>query len=167
MHQLTSSLPDCASFLGPFKIRHPEVYGLADAGYVFGGRIGKEVLYVIFSIFMVFCTASAIVGVSTALNAMSSHGACTAVFMAVATIAGFLLGSIRTLSKVSWVGWFGITSIVASVIILTVGVGVQERPSEAPQTGPWDKNFHVVGHPSFAVSSRVVESTMWHRGGTL
>lgn len=45
--QLTT---DCASFLGPFKIRHPEVYGLADAGFVFGGVIGRELLYIIFSI---------------------------------------------------------------------------------------------------------------------
>lgn len=166
----------CASFLGPFKIAHPEVYGLADAGYVFGGRWGKEIFYGIFSIckwrrgrapalpgrvrvraasltlspVMVFCTASAIVGVSTALNAMSSHGACTAIFLAVAAIAGFLLGSIRTLGKVSWVGWAGITSVMVSIVALTIAVGVQERPSEAPRTGPWDKKFQVVGTPTFA-----------------
>lgn len=40
----------CASFLGQFKVNHPEVYGLADAGFVFGGRIGKEIFYIIFSI---------------------------------------------------------------------------------------------------------------------
>lgn len=40
----------CASFLGSFKVNHPEVYGLADAGFVFGGRIGREVFYLIFSI---------------------------------------------------------------------------------------------------------------------
>lgn len=156
----------CASFLGPFKIRHPEVYGLADAGYVFGGRIGRETLYIIFSIFMVFCTASAIVGVSTALNAMSSHGACTAVFTAVAAIAGFLLGSIRTLNKVSWVGWAGITSIIASVIILTVSVGIQDRPSEAPQTGNWDKGFQVIGNPSFTEAMSAINIILFSSSAT-
>jgi hypothetical protein len=80
---------------------------------------------------------------------MSAHGACTAVFMAVAAIAGFLLGSIRTLNKVSWVGWAGITSIIASVIILTVSVGVEDRPADAPQVGPWESGFQVIGHPTF------------------
>ncbi|TXT07526.1 hypothetical protein VHUM_03246 [Vanrija humicola] len=156
----------CASFLGPFKMLHPEVYGLADAGFVFGGRWGREIFYGIFSIFMVFCTASAVVGVSTALNAMSSHGACTAVFIVVAAIAGFLLGSIRTLGKVSWVGWAGITSVMVSIITLTVAVGVQDRPSEAPRTGPWDKKFQVTGNPSFAEAMTAINIIMFSSSAT-
>lgn len=31
-----------ASFIGPFKIAHPEVYSLGDAAYVFAGKRGKE-----------------------------------------------------------------------------------------------------------------------------
>ncbi|BEJ18247.1 hypothetical protein CspHIS471_0705240 [Cutaneotrichosporon sp. HIS471] len=156
----------CASFLGPFKIRHPEVYGLADAGYVFGGVIGRELLYIIFSIFMVFCTASAIVGVSISLNAMSLHGACTAVFVVVSALMGFMFSSIRTLSKVSWVGWVGIASIVASVIALTVAVGLQDRPSEAPPTGPWDKGFMVFGHPSFAEAMGAINIILFSSSAT-
>lgn len=34
--------------IGPFKTRHPEVYGLGDAAYVFGGRIAKEIFFVLF-----------------------------------------------------------------------------------------------------------------------
>ena len=60
-------------------------------------------------------TASAsFMGLSTCFNAISSHGACTAVFVAVATIMGFTLGSIQTLGKISWIAWIGITSIVCS-----------------------------------------------------
>ncbi|KAL1411741.1 hypothetical protein Q8F55_002707 [Vanrija albida] len=156
----------CANFLGPFKMNHPEVYGLADAGFVFGGRWGKEIFYVIFTLFMVFCTASAIVGVSTALNAMSSHGACTAIFLAVAAVAGFLLGSIRTLGKVSWVGWAGITSVMVSIITLTVAVGVEDRPSEAPRTGPWDKNFKVAGTLSFSDAMTAINIILFSSSAT-
>lgn len=115
---------------------------------------------------MVFCTASAIVGVSTSLNAMSLHGACTAVFVVVSAIMGFLFSSIRTLSKVSWVGWCGIASIVASVVVLTVAVGVQDRPSEAPPTGPWDKGFMVVGHPSFAEAMGAINIILFSSSAT-
>lgn len=40
----------CAAAIGPFKRNHPEVYGLADAGYVFGGVWAKEYLYGVFSV---------------------------------------------------------------------------------------------------------------------
>lgn len=53
-------------------------------------------------------------GISTALNALSSHGACTAVFVAVAAIIGFGLGSIQTLGRISWLAWIGVVSILSS-----------------------------------------------------
>jgi amino acid permease len=36
--------------IGPFKLRHPEVFSVADAALVFGGRWAKEVFNVIFVI---------------------------------------------------------------------------------------------------------------------
>jgi hypothetical protein len=58
-------------------------------------------------------------GISIGLNAVSTHGACTAIFVAVAAVLGFTLGSIQTLGKVSWLCWVGATAIlVASKFIL-------------------------------------------------
>lgn len=47
---------------------------------------------------------------STAIgfNAVSSHGTCTAVFVAVAAIISFGLASIRTLGKIKWTAWVGL-----------------------------------------------------------
>lgn len=53
-------------------------------------------------------------GVSIGLNAVSSHGTCTAVFVAVAAITGFAFASIRTLGKLSWLAWIGLCCIVTS-----------------------------------------------------
>jgi hypothetical protein len=53
-------------------------------------------------------------GISTALNSLSSHGACTAVFVAVAAIIGFGLGSIQTLGRISWLAWIGVVSILSA-----------------------------------------------------
>jgi hypothetical protein len=63
---------------------------------------------------MVFVCSSACIGISTALNAISSHGTCTAVFVAVAAIAGGMLASIRTLGQLRWLGWVGMASILAA-----------------------------------------------------
>lgn len=53
-------------------------------------------------------------GISTGLNALSDHGACTAIFVAVAAIAGGCLASIQTFGKISWLAWVGITCIITS-----------------------------------------------------
>lgn len=52
--------------------------------------------------------------ISTALNAITVHGTCTAVFMAVAAIVVFLASSIQTMSKLSWVGGVGSVSVLVS-----------------------------------------------------
>lgn len=61
-----------------------------------------------------FVCGSAMLGVSIGLNAVSSHGTCTAVFVAVAAITGFAFASIRTLGKLSWLAWIGLCCIVTS-----------------------------------------------------
>lgn len=134
-----------ATYVQSFKINHPQVYGYADIGEVIFGKVGREVFSVIFVTNFVFVSASAIVAVSTALNAVSVHAACTAVFIAVAAVVGWLLASIKTLGNITWLGWVGMASIIASVLTLTVAVGVNDRPAAAPQTGPWDKDFKVFG----------------------
>lgn len=53
-------------------------------------------------------------GVSIGLNAVSSHGACTAVFVAVAALIGFGLASIQTLSKISFLAWLGLVCILTA-----------------------------------------------------
>jgi hypothetical protein len=63
---------------------------------------------------MVFVCGSGMVGISTAFNAISMHGACTAVFIAVSAILGALLASIRTLGKIQILGWVGMFSILVA-----------------------------------------------------
>lgn len=53
-------------------------------------------------------------GVSISLNAVSTHGACTAVFVAVAAIVGFMLASIQTLARISWIAWVGLFGILTA-----------------------------------------------------
>lgn len=53
-------------------------------------------------------------GISIALNAVSTHGACTAIFVAIAAIIGFALGSIQTLGRISWLAWVGLVGILTA-----------------------------------------------------
>ncbi|KAI9695088.1 MAG: hypothetical protein M1820_008950 [Bogoriella megaspora] len=105
-------------------------------------------------------------GLATALNAISSHGTCTAVFVAVAVIIGFVLGSIQTLGRVSWLAWVGIVSILTAILTLTISVGVQDRPAAAPQTGPWQSNFKLFKSPSTAEALASLSSIVFAYAGT-
>lgn len=53
-------------------------------------------------------------GISIGLNALSNHAACTAVFVAMAAIAGGSLASIQTLGKISWLAWVGLFCILSA-----------------------------------------------------
>lgn len=53
-------------------------------------------------------------GLSIGLNSVSSHATCTAVWVAIAAILGFLFGSIQTLGRISWLAWLGLFSVLTS-----------------------------------------------------
>lgn len=115
---------------------------------------------------MLFIIGSALVGLSTSLNAVSTHGACTAIFVFVSAAAGFLFGSIRTLSKVAWIGWVGIFSIMASILTLTVAVGVQGRPASLAPDEVFDKKVAAFGSPTFAQAMSAVNAIVFSYGAT-
>ncbi|KAM0568477.1 hypothetical protein ACHAP9_005390 [Verticillium nonalfalfae] len=144
--------------VGVFKLKHREVYSIDDAGQLMFGRIGREVLGVAFCLYWIFVAGSGMLGISIGLNAVSTHGTCTAVFVAVAAIVGFLFGSIQTLGRISWLAWI--------VLTVTVAVGIQDRPASAPQTGEWSSDFKIINHPSFTEAITAVSAIVFAFAGT-
>lgn len=98
--------------VGMFKLNHPEVYGIDDVGAKLFGKVGRYVLSTAFVLYWVFVSGSGMLSISISFNALSSHGACTAVFVAVAFVIGFVFSSIRTLGKISWIAWVGLVCIL-------------------------------------------------------
>ncbi|KAB8204818.1 transmembrane amino acid transporter protein-domain-containing protein [Aspergillus parasiticus] len=153
--------------IGTFKLRHPEVYANDDAGKLLFGRGGREVLVVAVCIYWIFCSGSGLLSTSIGLNAVSAHGTCTAVFVAVAAIASFGLASIRTLGKMKWAAWAGVASVFTAVMMATIAVGLQERPPTAPKGGgPWVSDYKLVGNPSFTQAITAVSSIVFAFAGT-
>lgn len=134
----------------------------------------------------IFVAGSGMLGVSIALNALSTHGACTAIFVAVAAVAGGGFASIRTLGRLSWLAWIGLVCILTArtsptpphpmprpdpyshrkVFTMTIAVGVQGRPADAPVTGEWVSDYKLVGNPTFAEAVRAVSSLIFAYAGT-
>lgn len=110
--------------------------------------------------------ASGMLSFSIALNAVSAHGTCTVVFVIVGAIISFLISCIQTLDKISWIGWIGVVSIVSSVITLAAATGVSDRPSAAPQTGPFEVVTKAAGHPGFVDGINAVSIIVFAYAGT-
>ncbi|EYE96828.1 uncharacterized protein EURHEDRAFT_514071 [Aspergillus ruber CBS 135680] len=99
-----------AYIVGCFKLNHPDMYTIADVVWI-------------------FIAGSGILGLSIGLNAVSMHATCTAAFVAVATVIGWIFTSVQTLGKMSWVAWAGMGSVLGAAFTLTIAVGVQGRPA--------------------------------------
>ncbi|GAA5907919.1 hypothetical protein JCM6882_001526 [Rhodosporidiobolus microsporus] len=151
---------------GPFKRKHPQCYSVSDAGYLMWGPIGREVMGAAYWLFMIFVVGAALLGLTTALNAISLHATCTAVFVVVSAIATYPLASLRTLGSVKWIGWIGLISMVVSILLVTIAVGAGGRPSPAPQEGPWDKDIVYFGKPSFADAMNAISNLLLSYAGT-
>ncbi|RYN23087.1 hypothetical protein AA0114_g12861 [Alternaria tenuissima] len=153
--------------VGVFKLRHPDVYGIDDVGRKLFGRVGYEFFGITFALYWIFVGGSGMLGIATALNALSSHGACTAVFVAVAATISFGLGSMQTLGHISWLAWVGVISILTSILVLTIAVGVQDKPADAPETSrPWNSDYTLFGHPAPAEAFASISSIVFAYAGT-
>ena len=98
--------------IGVFKLKHREVYGVDDVGYLIFGRAGREFFSFAFVSMLILTSGAAIQGISIALNALTDHSTCTRTFVAVAFVAVFMLSSLRTLGHVTWLAVIGVAGII-------------------------------------------------------
>ncbi|KAI0425317.1 transmembrane amino acid transporter protein-domain-containing protein [Xylaria sp. FL1042] len=155
--------------VGVFKILHPGVYSIDDAGAMMFGRAGRYFFagaFCLYHIYWILVAGSGMLAISISLNSISTHGACTAVFVAVAAIVGFALSSIQTLGRITWLAWGGLAGILTAIFTVTIAVGIQDRPTAAPQEGPWASNYKLIGHPSFTEAIAAVSSLIFAYTGT-
>lgn len=83
-----------------------------------GGRIVKEISGMLFLVAFIIVAASGMVGVSTALNALSNHSLCTNYFSIVAAIMIAVCASVRKFEKIAWITWAGFASVFIAVFIV-------------------------------------------------
>ncbi|KAL2834274.1 transmembrane amino acid transporter protein-domain-containing protein [Aspergillus cavernicola] len=152
--------------VGVFKLNHREVYSIADTGGLMFGRAGQAFFGFAFCLYWIFVAGSGMLSISIALNAVSTHAACTAIFVAVAAIVGFALGSIRTLSRFSFLAWIGLTCILTAILTVTIAVGIQDRPASAPQDSPWTSDYKIANNPSFTEAITAISSLIFAYAGT-
>jgi hypothetical protein len=102
----------CALVQGQFRHNHPGCHSIADMGGLVGGKIVKEVTGMLFLIAFIIVGASGMVGVSTALNALSNY------FSIIAALMVALAASPRKFEKIAWITWAGFASVFVAVFIV-------------------------------------------------
>ena len=120
--------------LGQFKLRYPWVHNLADVGEILCDplgcpRVGRELFGAAQICFLVFVMGSHILTFSIMLNTVSNHGACSIAFGVVGMILCFACTLPRKLGDVSYMSIVSFISIIGSVMITMIGVGI-EKPNQ-------------------------------------
>ncbi|KAI0914178.1 transmembrane amino acid transporter [Ustulina deusta] len=107
-----------------FKLRHPEVHNMGDAGMILFGPVGREILGAGTIIFAVFATGSQILAGQLALSVLSNEKLCTVAFSGIFAVAVTLASFPRTLDSLGFLSIVGGVSIVVAGIVALAGAGV-------------------------------------------
>ncbi|KZT06809.1 uncharacterized protein LAESUDRAFT_736693 [Laetiporus sulphureus 93-53] len=107
-----------AKLLIDFKLNHPEVHNMGDAGYIMFGPVGREILSLGTIIFAIFACGSELLSGQLALSTLSHSGLCAVILLLIFSAATFL-GSIA-----SWLGFASTLCIVLCGVLGIVGAGI-------------------------------------------
>ncbi|THG98975.1 hypothetical protein EW026_g3291 [Hermanssonia centrifuga] len=102
--------------LGQFKLRHPHVHNMADAGEVLAGAFGRELLGGAQIVFLIFSAGS------HALTGMIAFD--TMLWAAITAIICMILTTTRTLNGISYLSVVSFISVFSAVLITMIGLGV-------------------------------------------
>jgi hypothetical protein len=88
--------------IGQFKLKHPQVTSMADAGMILFGPIGRELFGIGQLIVLIFIMAAHVTSFAIMMNVLTSHGACTIIFSVIGVIVSIFCTLPRTLKNISY-----------------------------------------------------------------
>jgi amino acid permease len=131
--------------------KYPYMLNIVDYGRVLGGPWVELIFAVGFLINMALISASALVTLTIGLNTVSEHATCTVAFTVVSAVAMWALCVPRSMRFVSWASWPCTASIIITVLVVMVTLGVQgPRDVNAPL------NLKAVGNPTFIQATSAI-----------
>ncbi|MCJ1255898.1 hypothetical protein MMC24_003716 [Lignoscripta atroalba] len=107
-----------------FKLRHPEVHNMGDAGYILFGPLGREILSFGTIVFAVCATGGQLLAGQIALGSLSNSKLCLMLYTGIFTIPTFIFSLPRTLDKLSWLSIPSVISIMVAGVVGMVAAGI-------------------------------------------
>jgi amino acid permease len=137
-----------------FKLRHPEVHSMGDAGFILAGPIGREVLSFGTVVFAIFATGGQLLAGQIALSKLSDNKLCAMLYTGIFAVPTLLFSFPRTLDKLSWLSIPSVISIMIAGIIGMVGAGVHPTrdrfPLSATKPATFQDAFFSITNPVFS-----------------
>lgn len=132
-----------------FRMRHPGVHNIADAAFLLGGPIAREIASLIFLLTWILAAGSGFIGLSQGFKVLSTRHVCNVVWVFIAALCTAVVSSVPTLGKLTPLTWIGFASIFTAVFTVVVGVTQSSRPAAAPKDESFEILVTVVGRPGF------------------
>lgn len=145
-----------------FKIRHPEVHTMGDAGYIMFGPIGRELLAFGTCCFSIFGAGGQMLAGQIALQAVSDKKLCLMAWTAICAAPMLLCSLPRTFHGL---GYISIASVLSITIAGIVGMGaagsspVPQRTVDVALSSNFYTAFFSITNPVFAFAGHFMYST--------
>lgn len=165
---ILSIISTSAGYLcGNARQYYPHLHNIGDAAELLWGKAGKEIVGIIYYIYLAMIAGAGMLTTSVAFNALSDHGACTMAFVAAAAAASLVIGTgFRALEKVAWIGWAGVASIFVAIWVTAIACLTQDRPAAGPPTGPIDLDIRVFPKTTFSEAMSAIANQLFAVGAS-
>ena len=142
-----------SKLLVDFKLRHPEVHSMGDAGYVMFGVIGREVLAAGTCLMAVFFCGGQLLAGQLALSSLSDGKLCLMLYTGIFAIATTIVALPRTFDGLGWISIPSVLSITIAGVVSMIGAGIEPvegRVVKAAQSSDFYTAFFGITNPVFA-----------------
>ncbi|KAK8162337.1 transmembrane amino acid transporter [Phyllosticta citrichinensis] len=152
-----------AWLLVQFKLRHPDVHNMGDAGYILFGPIGREVLAFGTVLFAIFGTGSQMLAGEIALATLSDNKLCAMLYTGIFAIPILIFSFPRTFSKLTHLSIAACVSILVAGLVGMIGAGAHPTPNRSVQAAK-SSNFYSafvsITNPVFAYAGHFMFFTL-------
>ncbi|KAK2595456.1 hypothetical protein QQS21_006796 [Conoideocrella luteorostrata] len=136
-----------------FKLRHPEVHTMGDAGYILFGPIGREIMAFGTCCFAIFASGGQLLAGQISLAALSDNKLCLMLYTGIFAIPTLICSLPRTFHGLSWISISSVLSILIAGIVGMGAAGISPDPNRSVQvavTTDFYTAFASITNPVFA-----------------
>ncbi|KAK0636691.1 transmembrane amino acid transporter protein-domain-containing protein [Bombardia bombarda] len=116
--------------VGQVKLKHPQIAHYADAGRLMFGKIGYEIMSVMFCVQLILIVGSHVLTGKIMWGNLTENGTCGIVFSVVSAIILFVVAIPPSFAEVAILGYIDFVSIIAAILITMIATGIKAGQSE-------------------------------------
>ncbi|KAJ4289473.1 hypothetical protein N0V88_006954 [Collariella sp. IMI 366227] len=116
--------------VGQMKLKYPHISHYTDAGKMMFGKVGYEIISVMFVLQLTFTIGSHVLTGAIMFENLTNNGACTIVFTVVSAILLFIVAIPPSFAEMAILGYIDFASIIAAIFITIIATGI--RASDLP-----------------------------------